>query len=509
MTQTMNRTTPQPTNAPQDDQPKYIISDSDRKRVKEIQAAWKAYDGDFTKPLLPMEDQADDNVIVNRCKQIVETGVSFLFGKELEISAEEGVAQEVQDFIDEVWGDKEVRIPLLMELGMNGAMARNAFLRIVPGDDGTFALIAIDPSTVFIQTAPGNCKAVMMYCIQYACAEPDPRTGRPINMYYREEITRIDPDGNSSKGLPDDDDTWQVQHWMQRTEMNMEPRNTGWIPAGTPYIWPYSFAPMFMCQNFPRPNEAWGTADITPDLIGKNDSLNMTESNTQRVLRIYGNPHVWAKNVADQDIGGRPGHVTILGSEGEMGAIQFTSDVPSALSFSANLRSDMDEHSGVPAIATGRLQQLPRGDISGTALELMFMPVLKRTDTKRCTYGKMILDVTKALLVLNHMSPDIDITLQWQSPLPTNALQNVQAALLKEQAGVSKRTTLEELGYNFDDEVARNQEEDQQAVQQAQSLGFPPANQQPMQPGQPGQPGMMQQQQGQQQQHGQSPFLGR
>lgn len=499
MTQTMNPPTAQ-TNAPQPGQPQYIISDADRKRVKDIQNAWKAYDGDFTKPLIPMEDGTDDNVIVNRVKQIVETGVSFLMGKELEISTEEGIAQEVQDFIDQVWGDKEVRIPLMMELAMNGAMSRNAFLRIVPGNDGTFALVAIDPSTVFIQTAPGNCKAVMLFCIQYACMEPG-SSGRPEQVYYREEISRIDPDGNTAKGLPDDDDTWRISHWTQRTYANMEPRNGQWQPVGAPYTWPYPFAPMFMCQNFPRPNEAWGTADVTPDLIGKNDALNMTESNTQRVLRIYGNPHVWAKNVADQDIGGRPGHVTILGSEGEMGAIQFTSDVPSALSFSANLRSDMDEHSGVPAIATGRLEQLPRGDISGTALELMFMPVLKRTDTKRCTYGKMIIDVTKALLVLNHMSPDIDITLQWQSPLPNNALQQVQAAVLKEQAGVSKRTTLEELGYNYDDEEARNKEEAQSQMMDVQPMMA--------QPGQMGQPGMMQQGQPGQQQQGQSPFLGR
>ena|SRR5260221_295850 len=125
-------------------QPVYEISDDDRKRVKRIELAWKAYNGELDAPLTKMPGQPDDNVLSNRCQPIVDRGVDFLFGKEIEISVEEGAPQEAQDVLDAIWGRKEARIPLLQKLGMNGAAAGQAFLRIVSGNDGSFRLVVID-----------------------------------------------------------------------------------------------------------------------------------------------------------------------------------------------------------------------------------------------------------------------------------------------------------------------------------------------------------------------------
>ena len=66
-------------------QPVYEISDADKKRVKTISDAWKAYNGELDKPLEKMPGQPDDNVMTNRMMAIVDRGVDFLFGKELEI----------------------------------------------------------------------------------------------------------------------------------------------------------------------------------------------------------------------------------------------------------------------------------------------------------------------------------------------------------------------------------------------------------------------------------------
>src|SRR5438034_11188313 len=129
MTQTMEP----PAQAPaQQAQPTYEISEEDKKRIKRIQEAWQAYNGELDPPLKKMPDGTDPNVLTNRCQPIVDAGVNFLFGKELEISCEEGAPQEAQDFLNETWGRKERRIPLLQDLGMNGAIAGSAFLRIMP-----------------------------------------------------------------------------------------------------------------------------------------------------------------------------------------------------------------------------------------------------------------------------------------------------------------------------------------------------------------------------------------
>src|SRR5260221_4165458 len=224
-------------------QPVYEISDADKARQEKIRLAWKAYNGELDAPLKKMSGETDDNVLSNRCQPIIDRGVDFLFGKEIEISVEESAPQEAQDVLDKIWGRKEARIPLLQKLGMNGGAAGQAFLRIVPGNDGSFRLVVVDPSTVFPDTAPQDCETALLYCIQYSTTEK--QNGRPVQVFYREEITRIDPDGNASRGVPDDGDTWSIQHWTQMVQHGMQPKLTGWIAAGEPIPWPYPFPPLF------------------------------------------------------------------------------------------------------------------------------------------------------------------------------------------------------------------------------------------------------------------------
>src|SRR6266700_6322849 len=184
--------TRQPTTSQTPMQPVYEITEADKKRQEAIANAWKAYNGELDKPLKKMPDQPDDNVLSNRCQPIVDAGVNFLFGKEVELAVEEKAPQEAQQLLDKTWRRKERRLPLLQDLAMNGAMAGNAFLRIVPGMNKkkpTFRLVVIDPAIVVgVRTAPQDCETVLLYCIQYSTDEKI--DGRPARVYYREEISR-------------------------------------------------------------------------------------------------------------------------------------------------------------------------------------------------------------------------------------------------------------------------------------------------------------------------------
>ena len=486
MTQTLTRP------PVQTQQPTYEITEDDRKRQQAIQLAWKAYNGELDPPLKKMEDSPDDNVLTNRCQAIVDRGVDFLFGKELEISVDEGAPVEAQDFLDKAWGRKETRVPLLQKLGMNGALARNAFLRIVPSTSQitratTYRLIAVDPAIVCVQTAPQDCDTVLLYCLQYSTTEKI--NGQPKTVYYREEIQRIDPDGNASKGMPDDDDTWQIQHWTQVSQKGAEPKLTGWTTEGPPIAWNYPFSPLFACQNLPRPNDFWGTADITPDLIGLNNALNLVQSCINRIQKIYGGPILYATDTGDGYLVVDPGKIIKLPlSTSKIEAVHIVTEVPAALSFAADLRSDIDEQSSVPGVATGRISTMPRGNLSGVAIELLHSPLMKKTDKKQQTYGELIIDVSKALLVLNGMSPDIEITLAWQSALPHDDLAAVQTGVTKLEVGVSKTTIQRELGYDPEEEMALSQAEQEQKIKAAQEAmaalppGLPGA---PLLPNQP------------------------
>jgi len=394
--------------APPETQPQYELTDDDRARAKRIQTAWDAYEGKFIKHFEKIQNEPDLNVISNRVVEVVNTSNEFLFGKELQITVAEGSPDEAQTFLDDCWGRKETRIPFLLRLGLNGAMAGNAFLRIVPGrKQGKFRLIEIDPAIVSVKTAPQDVQTILLYCLEYSCDEKD-AAGKPQRVYYREEISRVDPidedpfsyEDEDADGL-DSDVTWQIQHWTQVAQAGMQPKNGSWVPSGDPYIWPYPFSPIFSCQNLPRPNSFWGYPDVTDDLIGLNNSLNFVQSNinvTEKIGRI-----LYAPGTGEGTLHVDPGKIIQLPlPDQKIMSVAMQSNITALLAFAANLRSDMDEQAGVPGVATGRVDILPRG-ITGIAIEMLYGPLLKKTDKKRCTYGELIIEVSKALLVLNNM----------------------------------------------------------------------------------------------------------
>jgi len=491
VTQAPTRLAPQPT-PPQAAQPVYEISEEDKKRQQRIAMAWKAYNGELDKPLKTMPDSPDDNVLSNRCQPIVDAGVNFLFGKEVGISVEDTAPKEAQDLLDTTWGRKERRLPLLQDLAMNGAMAGNAFLRIVPGmskKKPTFRLVVIDPAIVVgVKTAPQDVETVLLYCIEFCTDEKI--DGRPARVYYREEISRIDPDADDTQQYEDlddgtdDDVTWQIQHWTQRTSTMMAPKMGNWVPAGAPFTWPYPFPPLFSCKNLPMPNSFWGKPDITPDLIDMNESLNLVLSCIARIEKIYGGPIIYSKGTGEGTLDYVPGKIIQLPLwEQSIEAVTIHSDVTNALTFAEDLRSDMDEQSHVPGIATGRMKDAPKGRMSGIAIELLFMPLLKKNDKKQCLYGELMIEVSKALFVLARLSGDIDIELAWQSPMPGTDLESVQAVVAKKAIGISDTTLQRELGYDPDEELELSQTEN------ARKAADFAAQQMPMlaQPGQPGQ----------------------
>ena len=445
-----------------------------------------------------MPDQADDNVLSNRCKAVVRLGAAFLFGKELEITLGKTDPPDAQKFLNKIWGKKEKRIPLLLRLGMNGGMSGCAFLRIVVGLKGSYRLVELDPSTIYIQTAKQDYQTVLLYCIEYCCDEED-EYGKPQKVYYREEISRVDPQYNPDNqqdafsAALDEDVTWVMMNWTQATQSGMQPKMDNWTPSGGPIPWSYPFPPIFHCQNMTRPNDAWGEPDIAQDLIGLNEALNLNLSSINRTEKIYGAPILYAPGMGETTIPIEPGRIASLPlPENKIEAVQITSDVANGLQFSDDLRSDMDELSGKPGIATGRMKLLPRGNVSGVALRLMFMSLLSQTDEKQCNYGDLIISVSMALLILEKYSEDIEVTLNWQSPLPNDDLAELQAAILKMQIGVSKATLMREKGYNPVEEALQVAAEAAQAAlnnpvmqqQKPPTPGSPPGLQDPQDPSQ-------------------------
>lgn len=462
------------------------LAQSDRtqaetERLEEMKKCWKAYRGDFAKPLkMKNKKQTDDNVIVNRCAPIVDKGVSFLFGQELKIEASD------QEFIDGLWGDDDDRMTLLSLLAMNGGICGQAFIKVIPASGGMKypRLVVLDPMLVRIVTAWDDYTLTLAYIIEYPWVN---------DMQTRQVIARVDPDGDLYDSYQMDD-TWTITNYVRKGQQGQ------WVQTGAREEWPYPFAPIFSCQNLPTPGDAWGSADLNCGLIGQNDSLNFVQSNLLRIIKYHAHPKTYARGLTkDQMTIGVDGVIVLQAPDSLLANLEMQSDLSSSLQFAATLRSDMDEYSRVPAVALGRLADMPGGDVSGVAMKLMFQPLLEKTTQKRRLYGRLIRDVSRAALVLSgkigvDAYEDYPIQLHWQDMLPEDTMAVAQESLVLKQIGVSDQTLLSRLGFDPEEEMEKSSKEDEQKmIQFSQGQGFPPEPQP----------------QEQEQEQRQSPFIGR
>lgn len=472
-------------------------ADLDRKRL--MREAWKAYRGEFAKPLKVEEGKPDDNVLANFCVSIVDKGASWLFGQPVKIEATDEASTEgdspIQDFLDGMWGDDDDKMSLLSDVATNGGVCGQPFIKLIPAQSQMKypRLVVMDPQIVRIVTAPDDCSLTLAYIIEYPGANDTQK---------RQVIARVDPDGLAGiAGEYDLDDSWSITNYQMRGQ---DGRQSAWEQVGPVEEWPYPFAPVFTNKNLPNPNESWGIPDLTPDLIDQNKTLIFLFSNLSRIIKYHGHPKTWAKGLGASQISIGVDDVIILNSpDAQLGTLVPMENFAGILSVISSVMSNIDQQSRIPGVALGRQEILPKlGPISGVALSLMFQPLIEKTMMKRRLYGKLIREVSRAALVLAGL---IDITemdgfkidLHWAPLLPADNLVAAQEAVMLQQLGLSMQTILAGLGYDADDEADKKAAEDAKQLDMfSKGQGMPPA-----QPGQ--QPAPAQQQPGQE-----SPFIG-
>lgn len=416
----------------------------DQQLKTQMKEAWNAYRGDLPNPLQVRANQPNDNVKSNRCRPIVDKGVSFLFGSVLKIDSP-NASPQINDFLSHFWGDDDDRMTLLAQTAINGGVCGQVFLKFIPPQNGMRypRIIVLDPLNIRIVTMSDDCDLILAYIIEYQSVG---------NTQTKQIISRVDPDNMAElAGTEDIDDTWIITNY-QRTGF----ANTyqDWIQVGEPEEWSYPFAPIFTCQNLPNPNEAWGTPDLTQDIIEENKSLNFVQSNLARIIKYHGHPIMFATGISSQQMQVSVDDILCMPDpSSKLEKLAAMDNFTGLLSFMAALRDNMDEQSRVPAVALGRIEALPRGTISGVALELLFAPLIEKTIQKRRLYGKLIREVSRAALchcgfISIEEWEDFDIELHWQNLLPVDNLTAAQTGLALLQLGVAQETILQQLGYD-------------------------------------------------------------
>ncbi len=466
--------------------------DSDRKQAMAL--AWKAYRGTLPNPLKVEPGDTDCNVKPNRCEPIVNKGVSFLFGSELKIEITDEATDTpvedspLQETLDGMWGDGDEKMTTLAKAGINGGVFGQPFLKLIPPSRAKKypRIVNLNPQIIRVVTLPDDVDTHIAYIIEY------PGRG---DVLKKQIIARVDPTGDiETTGEDDIEDSWTITNY-QKSALR---RNDPWTQVGPVEAWPYPFAPIQTCQNMPNPNEAWGTPDLTPDLIEMNKVLQFHQSNMEKIVYFHGHPRTIGIGLRAREIETSVGGVLCLPSpDSKLDTLKPMDNFDGLLRVAASLRDDMDEQSRVPAVALGRLEALPKGNISGVALQLLFQPLIEKTTQKRRLYGALIRAVSRAGLVLAgkigvEQWEDFEIGIHWENLLPIDDLAAAQTAQLLQQLGVSQATLMQQLGYDPDEEVDKKSVEDGRKMTAfSRGQGFPPSTSP------------------QQQQQQDSPFIGR
>lgn len=490
----------------------YARTNEDQARAQAMVEAWQAYRGQLPDPLKVPRNQTNDNVKTNRCGPIVDKGVSWLFGKPVTVrvtpnsgtqtpsatgegdtSADPRTAR-AQDWLDGCLKANRA-LMLLQKYATNGAVCGTPFLMLHPDrplpnpmGSGDFPrLTLIDPATVTVQTAPDDVDLVECYVIEYRIV-----TGSATG-WRRKVIERVDADQRQAvsgveTGEDDDytadsdyggDDTWRI------TDYSRAESSTFWTATGQT-DWPYPFPPILHNQNLPSPNEFWGAPDLTRDLVELNRALNFVQSNIARILKYHAHPKTWVRGARGAEIDTSIDNIIAFQNpQAEIGNLEMKGDLASSMRFATDLRSSMDELSRVPGVAMGRLEDLPKGQVSGTTMRLLFEALTEKTESKRLLYGGMLEDLCMRLLWIAGFGQAVEVTLRWDDLLPVDDLLAGQAAVAYNQVGVPQVKIWEFLGFDPDelsDLQAAQQAQQARAAARGQAL---PAPQPPL-----GRPGM-------------------
>lgn len=408
------------------------------KARRDLMAAyWNYYRGKHRKSLKVEPGEADDNVVLNMSKRIVNKGVQFLFGKavDFELDGDDDTQTPLEAYLDAAWGTDEQKHTILQSIALNGGVTGQAVVRLyapaAPGD--LPRIVNIDPAMLDEITSADDVDHVLAYHLIW-------RSG---DMWKRHRIDE------------QEDGTWFITVEVQRTG------DARWIEiADESAPWPWPFAPIVTAQNLPIPNSFWGMSDLEDADI--NDSINFTASNINRILRFHAHPKTIGTGFPANQLQNTAvdSFWTIPATDAKVFNLEMQSDLASAYNYLAMLKGMYAKISGVPELDPA---QVNVGALSGFALRILYGDLLETTQTKRNTYGALLAEVNKRVLALGNQAEYDSIAIRnvWPDPLPGSGLEEAQTLEIDRRNGLSQETYLTRRGYDYEQEAERKAEEDQ------------------------------------------------
>lgn len=387
--------------------------------------------GDHKKPI----KSADDVVIVNFIGLIVDRSVANLFGKEPDFDLPGEAEDAPQVYIDDVWRAND-KMKLLKTLALYGAESGTVYLKLLP--DGAVdksgklipRLVALDPTTVKMDTLAEDADTVIRYTIAYGIKDPVTEKDKFIKQVIEAQ------DGN-----------WVIRDYVSTNASKWELTNEA--------AWEWDFAPILHAQNLPEPGTPYGRPDISDDLIELQDRINFVSSNTAKILKYHAHPKTWGRgNLANktQVQWGADEMVMYADPNATIQNLEMQSDLGSSLNFMRYLRQalfDISRSVDLDSIAD------KVGALTNFGLRVLYQDAISKIEEKRGLYGDLLVEANRRLLILAGLGDDGGEII-WADVLPVNEIERTTALRTDLELGlVSKQTASQKRGYDWEEEETR------------------------------------------------------
>ena len=360
-------------------------------------------------PLVVRPGQSDDNIVMNMIGLVVSRTVSLLFGDGVKFDLD-GKGESAADewLADALKANRQSE--LLHDLGEYGALNGTIAVQFIP--DGLARagqlypkVLTVNPQYLTILTNPHDYTDVNGYRIEYQVQEPNDR----MRNFRRDILRQRAPAVDGEAGV-DAPTFWTITDYLEA--------DNGVMEQVSEMRWDKPWAPLLAGKNLPKAGSAYGSPDVTDDVLHLQDKINLVVSNGNKVVRLQAHQRLWGRFLGKvQELVSGPGNILNIENEkGHVEAVPAGGDIAGILSFKGALSEALFSvsRSMDPAVAKDRI-----GQLTNFGLRVLYKDSIDKLKTKRELYGEFLEEMVLHLLELGGYRADTVMVL-WADPLPVD-----------------------------------------------------------------------------------------
>ncbi len=403
----------------------------------------------------------------------------FTFGRGIHFEVKKRYEHIVPALLRRAWEEDNDKRSLLYEIGENGGVTGDSFVKVAYEEARTDAagrehpgrvrILPLSSAHVFPEWHPHDRERMIRCKIKYKFFGTTTEGTRTTYTYVEE--------------LTDD----RIREFINDDLVDERPNPLGIIPIAH-------------IKNIAISGSPWGKSDID-DIIPLNREYNNVTNDIADIVNYHAAPTTVITGAKATNLekgarklwGGLPKDASVFNLESGV-------DLKGPLEYLDVLKQSMHELVGVPATALGAMQ--PVSNTSGVALAIQFQPLVQRASLKQMQYTLGFKRLNELILLtlfthepetlnynpetggikkdgqpleLDPKDPEVyKVDIVWPTPLPVDNLVKLNEIQLKMALGLeSKRSALYELGEEFPDEkLAEITEEQKGDVLEQGALEF-------------------------------------